>query len=176
MPSCRRSNSSSFEIFPVRSRHEFTPDCAASMRSTSCCELISSEKKPTGVWCLIAVCRAMSSASVVFPIDGRAASMTRSDFWRPESMVSRAGKPVGTPRMAPVCFCRLSRRSHASVSSSLIAVKLRIDELLEIANTACCASSKTCSISRSSAKPSSPIFDAASMSARCMYFVWTTSA
>jgi hypothetical protein len=32
---------------------------------------------------------------VVLPMEGRAARMSRSEFWRPASMLSRSRKPVG---------------------------------------------------------------------------------
>ena len=51
----------------------------------------------------MAACSAMFSTRLVFPIDGRAATMTRSDFWKPEVISSSSTKPVGTPVTSPLC-------------------------------------------------------------------------
>ncbi len=39
-------------------------------------------------------CSAMFSTKLVLPIDGRAATMTRSDFWKPDVISSRSTKPA----------------------------------------------------------------------------------
>ena len=48
-------------------------------------------------------CSAMFSTKLVLPIDGRAATMTRSDFWKPDVISSRSTKPLGTPVTSPWC-------------------------------------------------------------------------
>ena len=55
----------------------------------------------------------MLSAIDVFPTDGRAARMIRSDGWRPPSSASSCESPVGTPRIWPRCSWRYSSRSYA---------------------------------------------------------------
>ena len=50
----------------------------------------------------------MLSTKLVFPIDGRAATMTRSDFWKPDVISSRSTKPLGTPVTRPLCACSCS--------------------------------------------------------------------
>ena len=112
----RASYSLSLERRPVRSFQESTPDSAASIRSTSCWSLISSEKIPTEAPCCRAALRAISRARVVFPIDGRAARMIRSDFWNPDSTLSSPVKPEGTPRFISGLALRCSNRSQASLS------------------------------------------------------------
>jgi len=47
--------------------------------------LISREKNPTGAPPLSAACRAKSRARDDFPTEGRAAKITRSDFWNPDN-------------------------------------------------------------------------------------------
>ena len=39
----------------------------------------------------------MLSTNAVFPIDGRAATMIRSDGWKPDVSSSRSVKPLATP-------------------------------------------------------------------------------
>ena len=115
MAPCNASYSLSFVNLPVRNFQESTPDSAASIRSTNCCALISSEKMPTDEPYCKAALRAISSANVVLPIDGRAANMTRSDFWKPERTLSSAVKPEGTPRFISGLALRCSKRSQASL-------------------------------------------------------------
>ena len=49
----------------------------------------------------------MFSTKLVFPIDGRAAMMTRSDFWKPDVSSSRSTKPLGTPVTMPALLLQL---------------------------------------------------------------------
>ena len=65
----------------------------------NCILLISREKIAT--WCLTLALYAMLSASDVLPIAGRAASKIKSDFWRPESCLSKSINPVVTPVNCP---------------------------------------------------------------------------
>ena len=76
------------------SAHPRAPS-AVSMRCTSDSLLISSEKTATGTFFSIAAYCAMLSTSAVFPIDGRAATMTRSAGWKPDVSSSRSVKPLG---------------------------------------------------------------------------------
>ncbi len=66
-------------------------------RNASCEADISIENTATDFLAWIAACSAMLSAKAVLPIDGRAATMIRSDGCRPEVRLSRSTKPVGTP-------------------------------------------------------------------------------
>ena len=79
-------------------------DSMESRRSPSCSRDISSEKMTTRPFFLIATFWAMLSAKAVFPMDGRAATMIRSDFCSPVVMRSRSEKPVDRPGMAPPLF------------------------------------------------------------------------
>ena len=65
----------------------------------------------------VATCWQMLSTRLVLPIDGRAATMTRSPGCRPRVLRSMSSKPVGTPVMKVLCsnsfsiFGKLSRTS-----------------------------------------------------------------
>ena len=63
---------------------------------------------PTVMSVLVPTCCAMFSTRLVFPIDGRAAMMTRSDGWRPDVISSRSVKPVGTPVTSSLRACSFS--------------------------------------------------------------------
>ena len=143
----RLKSSSSFTA-PVRSFHELTNDSAASMRSISCSELISSEKMPTGTPWRTAALRAISKASDVLPIDGRAAMMTRSEGWKPESRSSMAGNPEGTPRRPVWVLCNSSRRSKLSARASLTEMKPRRSSCWDKAKIFCSTSSKISPVGR----------------------------
>ena len=54
------------------------------MRCTSASLDISSEKMATPVPASIEACAAMLRQKAVFPMDGRAATMTSSDAWNPD--------------------------------------------------------------------------------------------
>ena len=69
--------------------------------TTSCSLLISRLNTPTLLRSLTAACSAMLSAKLVLPTDGRAATMTRSLFWRPVVSASRSVKPDRTPLISP---------------------------------------------------------------------------
>jgi hypothetical protein len=78
------------------------------MRMNSCSFDISRLKKPTVMSVDVPTCCAMFSTKLVLPIDGRAATMMRSDGWRPDVISSRSMKPVGTPVTSPLCCCSFS--------------------------------------------------------------------
>ena len=79
-----------------------------SMRRNSCSFDISRLKKPTVMSVFVPTCCAMLSTRLVLPIDGRAATMTRSDGWRPDVISSRSVNPVGTPVMSSLRACSFS--------------------------------------------------------------------
>ena len=84
---------------PARRRSAST----ASMRCTSDSLLISSEKNATGFLPSMAACCAMLSTNAVLPIDGRAATMTRSAGWKPDEHlveVGEAGRHAGDRALA----------------------------------------------------------------------------
>ena len=66
-------------------------------RFTSCMLDISSENRATGVLKSTAIFFAMESTKAVFPIAGRAAMITRSEFCQPEVILSRSLNPVSSP-------------------------------------------------------------------------------
>ncbi|MPN39987.1 hypothetical protein SDC9_187522 [bioreactor metagenome] len=73
----------------------------------NCLASISSEKKAIGI-CFIAAFIVIESANAVFPIEGRAARIHRSDFCSPPfSIWSRNVNPVVTP--PSVCWLLIIR-------------------------------------------------------------------
>ena len=94
------------EAMVVQSRESSDPfriDCSGTAPSALMRRIaislrpISSEKKIVGRLCLIAAARAKSSASVDFPIAGRAATTIIWPGCRPLVSWSRPAKPVGMP-------------------------------------------------------------------------------
>ena len=125
MPAARaRRGKSSSRSIPLRSRCASMRASDVSMRCTRDSLLISSEKNATGTLCSMAAYCAMFSVNAVFPIDGRAATMMRSDGWKPDVISSRSLKPLATP-VTVVAAARgaLSMRSIVGQSSSLMRVK-----------------------------------------------------
>ena len=59
----------------------------------------------------------MQSASADFPIDGRAARMTRLPGWKPEVSRSSSRKPVGMPVTSTPASYSCVIRSKLSLSS-----------------------------------------------------------
>jgi hypothetical protein len=88
---------SSLPMRPVRRRWASTRASEQSRREKSCWCDISSENTPIVRPRRSAACAAMLSAKVVFPIEGRAASTTRSEGWSPAVHSSSWTKPVGIP-------------------------------------------------------------------------------
>ena len=78
------------------------------MRRKSCSFDISRLKTPTVMPACTPTCCATFITKLVLPIEGRAATITRSDRWRPEVISSRSVKPVGTPVTSPLCSCSCS--------------------------------------------------------------------
>ncbi len=105
---------------PPRSRCASIRASAVSMRRNSCSFDISRLNMPTVMSVLVPTCCAMFSTRLVLPIDGRAATMMRSDGCRPEVISSRSVKPVGTPVTSSLRACSFSMVS-----------RLRLRQLLE---------------------------------------------
>ena len=97
------------------------PASEVSMRRNSCSFDISRLKKPTVMFVFVPTCCAMLSTRLVLPIDGRAATMMRSDGWSPASISSSSRKPVGTP----VTSCL--REWACSTTAKLAFARSRID-------------------------------------------------
>ena len=74
---------------------------------------ISMLKMATGRLTARATFSAKFMAKLVFPIDGRPATMMRSEGWRPEVISSKSAKPVGRPVMGSLRWKRISMRSTA---------------------------------------------------------------
>ncbi len=89
-----------------------------SRRRNSCSFDISRLNTPTVMSVLVPTCWAMFSTRLVFPIDGRAAMMTRSAGWSPDVISSRSVKPVGTPVMSSFRACSFSMVSRLDCASS----------------------------------------------------------
>ncbi|CSI84408.1 Uncharacterised protein [Vibrio cholerae] len=79
-----------------------TRDNEASIRIMICSAGISSEKISTGLSCSIAAFSHRFIAKVVLPIEGRAATMIRSEPCKPAVFLFRSVKPVFTP-VTPSC-------------------------------------------------------------------------
>ena len=97
---------------PPRSRCASMRASAVSMRRNSCSFDISRLNTPTVMSVLVPTCCAMFSTRLVFPIDGRAAMMIRSDGCRPDVISSRSVKPVGTPVISSLRACSFSMVSR----------------------------------------------------------------
>ena len=91
----------------------------------------------------IAACCTTLSTKAVFPIDGRAAMMTRSAFWNPAVSRSRSTNPVGTPVTAPWPAWSCSIRSIVGQMSSLRRVNSSLRLSWATWNTRCSALSST---------------------------------
>ncbi len=101
---------SSSEMRPLRRLESGTPPTEASMRVITCSEGISMLKTATEarVPGCTAAYSAMLTASVVLPIDGRPAMMTRSPARRPPVILSKSVNPVGRPRSLSGLACHSS--------------------------------------------------------------------
>ena len=75
-------------IWPVRALCAETRASVHIIRCTSCCFDISSENIPTPAPAPMDMFVARFSTKAVFPIEGRAARMTRSEGWKPAVMAS----------------------------------------------------------------------------------------
>ena len=74
----------------------------------SCSRDISRLKKPMVISVFTPRCWAMFNTKAVFPIEGRAAMITRSDGWNPDVRASMSTNPLGTPVTSPLCSCSFS--------------------------------------------------------------------
>ena len=72
-------------------------------------------KIATGFSCLIAAFSAMFIASVVLPMDGRPATIIKSESCSPAVFSSKSLKPVGIPVMSPSCLANSPSFSMASL-------------------------------------------------------------
>ncbi|MNC90461.1 hypothetical protein D3C83_65620 [compost metagenome] len=84
----------------------------------------------------------MLSTSEVFPIDGRAATITRSPGCRPRVLRSMSSKPVGTPVMKVLCSNSFSIFGKLSRTSVLIDTKPALMRSSATAKIALSASSR----------------------------------
>lgn len=89
--SCSRSCFSSFPDLNFSEESHVSEEISLVM---SCTEDISNENNPTGMLLLTAMFLAMESTKAVFPIPGRAAIMTKSEFCRPAVTLSNLSNPV----------------------------------------------------------------------------------
>ena len=87
---------------------------------------------------------AMLRQNAVLPMDGRAATTTSSDAWKPDVSPSKSTNPLGTPVIALPLRWSVSMRSIVGHSISLIRVKPsspRCCEILKIRDSATSSSS-----------------------------------
>ena len=124
---------------PPRSRCASMRASPVSMRRNSCSFDISRLKTPTVMSVLVPTCCAMFSTRLVFPIDGRAAMMTRSDGCRPDVISSRSVKPVGTPVTSSLRECSFSMVSRLPCARSRSDTKPSRTLSSAIAKIACSA-------------------------------------
>ena len=103
---------------PLRMFCSGTDDSAESNRIAISLLPISSEKNTDGRSFVIDAARAKSSASVDFPMAGRAATMIICPGWNPLVRSSRSAKPVGTPVNLPSVCLAASISSIATVTAS----------------------------------------------------------
>ena len=145
------SSQSSWVRVPLRILESSTLASMARSLIPSCSLLISSENMTTLLCCFMAAFCAMLSIRADFPMDGRAARMTRSEFWKPDVILSRAVKPEGSPGSFPPFFS-ISRMDLMSVSRTSCILSNWLDwRLFAMSNITCSAWSSTSLLSRSSA-------------------------
>ena len=89
---------------PVLRRVASIPPIEANERINNDCEGISILNTSTGFSPWIAACSAIFIATVVFPIEGRPATMTKSESCKPEVILSKSLKPVARPVIPPLDF------------------------------------------------------------------------
>ena len=104
---------------------------------------------PTVLAVFVPTCCAMFSTRLVFPIDGRAATMTRSEGWRPDVSSSRSVKPVGTPVTSSLRACSFSIVSRLDCARSRSDTNPSRTLSSAIAKMACSAWSRITSASSS---------------------------
>ena len=88
---------SSGASLPVRSRCDSTFASLHIIRCVTSDFDISSVNRATGIWWRTPRLAAMQRPSADFPIEGRAARMTRLPGWNPDVRRSSSRKPDGTP-------------------------------------------------------------------------------
>ena len=85
------------------------------MRMKSCSFDISRLKNPTVMSVDVPTCCAIFSTKLVFPIDGRAATRTRSDGCSPDVISSRSRKPGRHAGDEPLVLLQLLDRREAAL-------------------------------------------------------------
>ena len=139
------------------------------IRFASWIEGISREKKATGMLKSTAAFLARLSTNAVFPTDGRAASMIRSEACHPWVILSSDGNPDGTP-MSPEDFCRRWISSRASFTTFPISWTSLLTLFWMAANTLVWAwSMRSSTLTDSSYEVLRISYDAV-MSSLCMHF------
>ena len=93
------------------------------MRMNSCSFDISRLKNPTVIAVWVPTYCAMFKTRLVLPIDGRAATTTRSPGWKPVVISSKSGNPLGTPEIAPLLCCSFSIVAKLLCTRSLSGTK-----------------------------------------------------
>ena len=124
---------------PVFSFSDSNSVSLAIKRVTSCTADISKEKIATVCLWTTAIFRAIDSTNAVFPIAGRAATITRSEGCQPAVTSSNATKPEGTPLMPSGLD---AARSIPLIASSIIGAISAVSFLIfpsAISNTFFCA-------------------------------------
>ena len=123
---------------PVRNLLLPTSDSIETRRCTNCRFDISRENKATPFPNSIAAFRAKESVNAVFPMDGRAATIIKSEGCQPEVKRSKSVKPVGTP-VKPSFFCDNNSICFNNFPASVfIPSKLR-DKLVSVIEKRLCS-------------------------------------
>ena len=104
---------------------------------------ISREKKAQLIRSLTAMFEAMLMARAVLPTEGRAPMITSSEFWKPEVIESRSGRPEGTPVYALLFLKSFSMVLMVSGRSSLTLLYETACRFWQISKMRACASSRT---------------------------------
>ncbi|MNC66864.1 hypothetical protein D3C75_1173120 [compost metagenome] len=94
---------SSFFMSPFRSALASMLPSAQIIRWTSWAAPISKEKMATVSLARTPIFWATFKAKAVLPTEGRAATIIRSERWKPEVILSRSIKPEGMPVAEPRC-------------------------------------------------------------------------
>ena len=144
-----RSHSSSSSSPRARRVASICPS-AQKIRCISCSRGISREKKATVPPCR-ATCVATFRTNAVLPMAGRAATMMRSEGWRPRVTLSSVARPVESPVIPPFALASSLTRSTASKTTSFAEINAPVvcppamARILRSASSSCSAISSLAS-------------------------------
>ena len=161
-----RRGQSSWASLPERTRFDSTFASLHMRRWVTSAFDISSVNSATGFDSRTPRFAAMQRPSADFPIDGRAARITRFPGWKPDVSRSRSRKPDGTPVTSTPASYSLVIRSKLSVRSGPMWSKSPVTRCCERSKTICSARSTSSVVSPIRSRPSRAISWPAWISAR----------